>query len=194
MKTIFRLLFFVVSIAVWQGCDTAAAEAKLAATARAEADALEVKKAEARAAKRASLQKAHEDMVAARNLALEEKIKASLTYKDATGKLVYNKSEVAPVFAGGMDEMRKYLKDNLKYPEAAKDKGYEGTVFVDFVIDEKGRTREVVATDVVGEEVDMSFKEESIRVVAAMPLWKPGMQHGKPVDTFFSIPITFEIN
>jgi protein TonB len=64
---------------------------------------------------------------------------------------------------------------------------------VDFVVDEKGRVREVVATDAVGEDVDLSFKEESVRVVAAMPGWKAGMQNGKAVDVSFSIPITFEI-
>jgi TonB family protein len=92
-----------------------------------------------------------------------------------------------------MDELRKYLKENLKYPAEARTKGIEGTVFVDFVIDEKGNVREVVATDVVGENVDLSLKEESVRVVASMPGWKAGLQHGKAVDASFSIPITFEI-
>ena len=90
--------------------------------------------------------------------------------------------------------MRKFLKENLVFPEAARKKGYEGTVFVDFIVDEKGRVREVFATDAVGEDVDFSLKEESVRVVASMPLWSPGMQHGKPVDATFSIPISFEIN
>lgn len=71
--------------------------------------------------------------------------------------------------------------------------GYEGTVFVDFVVDEKGRVREVVASDVVGEDVAISFKEESVRVVAAMQGWNAGRQNGKPVDTSFSIPITFQL-
>lgn len=180
--------------AVWQGCDTKATDAKYAAIDKADADAADQKKAEARAEKKARLKKANEEKVIERNLALEARIKSSLTYKDATGRTVYNRAEVDPAFSGGMDEMRKYLKDNLKYPDAAKEKGFEGTVFVDFVVDEKGRVREVIASDVVGEDVDYSLKEESVRVVAAMPLWRPGSQHGKAVDASFSIPITFEIN
>jgi TonB family protein len=194
MKTTFKIFIVLLSVAVWQGCDTKATEAKYAAIDKASVDASELKKAEARAEKKARLQKANEEKAIARNLALQERIKTSLTFKDATGRIVYNKAEIDPSFAGGMDEMRKYLKDNLKYPEGAKEKEFEGTVFVDFVVDEKGRVREVVASDVVGEDVDLSLKEESVRVVAAMPVWKPGTQHGKAVDTSFSIPITFEID
>jgi TonB family protein len=194
MKTIFKIFIVLISVAVAQGCDSKATEAKYAAIDKASVEASDLKKTEARAAKKARLQKANEERVAARNLALQEKLKISLTFKDPAGRTVYNKAEIDPSFAGGMDEMRKYLKDNLKYPEAAKEKEFEGTVFVDFVVDEKGRVREVVASDVVGEDVDFSLKEESVRVVAAMPLWAPGTQHGKAVDTSFSIPITFEID
>jgi TonB family protein len=194
MKTIFRVFIVLMSVAVCQGCYSKATEAKYTAIEKAAVDASDLKKAEARAEKKARLQKANEEKATARNLALQEKIKSSLTFKDASGRLVYNKAEIDPSFSGGMDEMRKYLKDNLKYPEDAKEKGFEGTVFVDFVVDEKGRVREVVASDVVGEDVDLSLKEESVRVVSAMPLWKPGTQHGKAVDTSFSIPITFEID
>jgi TonB family protein len=194
MKTIFRIFIMLLSVAVWQGCESKATEAKYAAIDKAAVDAADVKKAEARAEKKARLLKAREEKAIARDLALQEKIKVSLTFKDATGRIVYNKAEIDPSFSGGMDEMRKYLKDNLKYPEGAKEKGFEGTVFVDFVVDEKGRVREVIASDVAGEDVDLSLKEESVRAVAAMPLWKPGTQHGKAVDTSFSIPITFEIN
>jgi TonB family protein len=194
MKTIFRIFILLMSVAVWQGCDSKATEAKYAAIDKAAVDASDLKKAEARAEKKARLKKASEEKAMARDLALQEKIKASLTFKDATGRIVYNKAEIDPSFAGGTDEMRKYLKDNLKYPESAKEKEFEGTVFVDFVIDEKGRVREVVASDVVGQDVDFSLKEESVRVVASMPLWKPGTQHGKAVDTSFSIPITFELD
>jgi TonB family protein len=194
MKTTFGILILLASAAIWQGCGSKSTEAKQDATDQAATEAANVKKAEARAEKKARLQKAHEQKANERMLALQEKIKSSPTYKDATGRVVYNKAETDPSFSGGNDEMRKYLKDNLKYPEAAKEKGFEGTVFVDFVIDEKGRVREVVASDVVGEDVDFSLKEESVRVVAAMPLWQPGTQHGKAVDTSFSIPITFELD
>ena len=145
------------------------------------------------AVKREKIAKASAEKEEQRKLAIEELAKSSPTYRDATGKMVYYRAEISPAYVGGMDELRKYLSKNLKYPEDARKSGLEGTVFVDFVIDEKGQVREVVASDVVGEVLDASFKEESVRVVSSMPVWEPGRQNGKTVDASYSIPITFEL-
>jgi protein TonB len=37
------------------------------------------------------------------------------------------------------------------------------------------------------------FDEEALRVVKAMPNWKPGKQNGKPVRVLFTLPIVFKI-
>jgi TonB family protein len=193
MRTIFQIFILLVSAAILLGCNAKANEAKYPAIDNASAHASEQLKEDARVAKKARLEKEAAIKAEQRSLAMKEKIKASLTYKDEAGRIVFNKAEVDPTFSGGTDEMRKYLQANLKYPALAKEKGFEGTVYVDFVIDKKGKVREVLATDAIGEDVNSSFKEESVRVVAAMPLWHPGTQHGKAVDAAFSIPITFEI-
>jgi TonB family protein len=145
----------------------------------------------AKKAKHAELVMKHEQT---RIAMIAEKAKTTATYKDAKGKVVYYKAEVDPSYAGGMDELRRYLKENLKYPAEARENGDEGTVFVDFVIDATGKVRDVTTSDVIGDNVDLSFKEESVRVVAAMPGWKAGRQHGQPVDVSFSLPITFELS
>lgn len=183
------MLYF--SFVLWQGCASKSQEVNDESSAKA--DLVEIKKTYAIVAMRARLVKECAAKVEQRSLALAERAKLSQTYKDTSGKTIYIKAEVDPSYTGGQDEMRKYLKDNLKYPKEARDSGVEGTVFVDFVIDEKGKVREVVASDAVGEDVDLSFKEESVRVVASMPGWKAGIQRGKAVDVSFSIPITFEI-
>ena len=144
--------------------------------------------------KRARIEKERVEKAEQRALAVAEKAKANLTYKDASGKIVYNKAEIDPAFTGGDKEMRKYLRENLKYPEAARDRGVEGTVFVEFVVDATGNVREVVASDVVGDNVDQELKDESVRVVTAMPKWVAGRQRGKSVDASFSLPITFELS
>ncbi len=201
MKKIIMLLAFVAVLVMGQSCtskveesanDTTVEENEGTEGEEAEA-AVDVSKSDEIVAKREKIAKASAEKEVQRKLAIEEKAKASPTYKDATGKTVYYKAEISPTYVGGMKELRKYLSKNLKYPEEARQNGVEGTVFVDFVIDEKGQVREIVASDVVGEVVDVSFKEESVRVVAAMPAWEPGRQHGKAVDASYSIPITFEI-
>ena len=194
MKNFIMLFVLVFALVIWQGCSKTEESANESTAKTSEATAKLVKRdADEMAAMRAGLAKARAEKEAQRKLAIAEKAKASPTYKDADGNVVYYKAEIDPSYTGGFDALAKYLKENLKYPEAARQAGYEGTVFVDFVIDAKGRVREVVASDVIGENVDASFKEESVRVVAAMPGWMAGRQQGKAVDTSFSIPITFEL-
>lgn len=154
----------------------------------------DVTKNEEAIARRERIQAARVEKEEQRRLAAIEKAKASPTYKDASGKTVYHKAEIDPSFVGGNDAMRDYLHDNLKYPEQALAKGIEGTVFVDFIVDEKGAVREVVATDVVGDDIDQTLKDEAVRVVSSMPAWIAGKQHGKAVDTNFSIPISFQLD
>jgi TonB family protein len=193
MKKNFPLFVLLLSFVIWQGCGkTQEANNELTAEAK-EAEAVETKRVEAVAAKKAMFVKESANKAEQRKLAAMEKAKLTPFYKDANGNLIYHKAEVDPSYTGGEDELRKYLKENLKYPEEARENRIEGTIFVDFVIDAKGKVREVVATDVIGDDVDFSLKEEAVRVVAAMPGWKAGIQNGRAVDASFSIPITFEI-
>ena len=195
MKNIIMLFVFAFTLVIWQGCSETKESANESPAISSEATArlVKSKNAEEIAAARAKIAKARAEKEAERKLAIAEKAKKSPTYKDASGNVVYYKAEIDPSYAGGLDDLTKYLQANLKYPEAAREAGKEGTVFVDFVIDAKGRVREVVGSDVIGEDADVSFKEEAVRVVAAMPGWTAGRQNGKAVDTSFSIPITFQL-
>jgi periplasmic protein TonB len=190
MRNYMLLFAFVSSLVLWQGCspksDESAADAE-------ELKATLVKNQEMkdRTIMHAEQIKAKE---AQRRLMIAETARLTPTYKDSEGNVIYYKAETEPSYTGGLDELSSYLKENLKYPADARTKGYEGTVFVDFVVTASGKVREVIATDVVGENVDISFKEESVRVVSAMPGWKAGRQNGKAVDASFSIPITFQLN
>lgn len=191
MKKSIQLIILLTVFAVWQGCESKSERA--VAEAKALAAVQEAEKAEELKAKRVLLIKAKTLRAEERAAALEAKARLTPTYKDALGNTVYIKAEIDPSYNGGDAAMSKYLRENLKYPEVARDKGQEGTVFVDFVVDSKGRVREVVASDVIGEDVDISLKEEAVRVVASMPVWNAGLQQSKAVDVSFSIPITFEL-
>ncbi|MBT1709927.1 TonB family protein [Fulvivirgaceae bacterium PWU5] len=197
MNMRFNVLTLVFLFTLCQGCDTKSKEAAQRAadsTALANQEAaLATKKAEEKIARRAKLAQERTEREAQRATAAAEKAKKSISYKDAKGKLIYIKPEVVPEYTGGEQDMRKYLNDNLKYPDAARDNGVEGTVFIDFVVDDKGKVQDVVASDAVGENVDLALKEEAVRVVASMPGWQPAKQKGKAVSSAFSIPITFEL-
>jgi protein TonB len=98
--------------------------------------------------------------------------------------------EEAPSFPGG-DEMRmKYLSDNIKYPQIAKESGIQGTVYITFVVERDGSVTDIKVMRGIGGGCD----EEAIRVVQSMPKWMPGKQRGKPVRVQFNMPIKFTLS
>jgi TonB family protein len=98
--------------------------------------------------------------------------------------------EQNPEYAGGYANMLKYLKDNLKYPESAKNSGIQGTVFVQFVVGKTGALSNVKVLRGIGGGCD----EESVRVVKTMPKWIPGRQNGVAVPVMFQIPVRFQLS
>lgn len=98
--------------------------------------------------------------------------------------------EEMPKFPGGDLELRKYIANNIKYPEVAKENGIQGRVFVQFVVNKKGMVER--ATIVRG--VDPSLDKEALRVINSLPKWTPGSQRGKPVYVSFTVPIHFQLN
>lgn len=202
MRKTIHLFALLCAVFIWQSCgsksDNATADMadSVAVVTDTEQAKLidENKKMDESVAKRTQMEKARAEKEQERMLAVTLKAEKSPTYKDAKGRVVYNKAEIDPSFTGGEKEMRKYLRDNLKYPDYARDNGIEGTVFVNFIVDEKGKVRDVVASDVVGDNIDQALKDESVRVVTSMPLWVAGRQRGKNVDVNFSIPISFELS
>lgn len=144
--------------------------------------------------RKAKLERERMDREEKRKIEYEKLAQITPTYTDKSGKIVFYKVEVSPSFNGGDKAMIQYLRDNLEFPAEAEEKGVEGTVFVDFIIDEKGAVREVDVTEATSEDVDQLFRNEAIRVVSSMPSWVPGRQNGKAVDVKFSLPITFEMD
>lgn len=98
--------------------------------------------------------------------------------------------ESMPEFPGGGQEaLFKYLQKEMKYPQIAKENGIQGTVFVNFVVGKDGKIRDAKILRGVNKMLD----EEAIRVVKAMPSWKPGKQRGKPVSVSYNLPIKFTL-
>lgn len=98
--------------------------------------------------------------------------------------------EEMPEFPGGGEsELRKFIRENTKYPEIAKENGIQGRVFVQFVVNSKGQVTDAK----VVRGVDPSLDAEAIRVVQSMPAWKPGKQRGKAVRVSYTVPINFTL-
>ena len=105
------------------------------------------------------------------------------------GTAVFEVVEEMPEFPGGVDAMMEYLQKELRYPESAKEKGIQGRVTVQFIIDKEGN----VTNSKVTRSVDKDMDTEAIRLVKAMPKWKPGMQKGKAVAVKYTVPVVFRL-
>ena len=99
----------------------------------------------------------------------------------------FNVVEQMPQFPGGDVELMKFLSENIKYPEAASKAGTQGRVVAQFIVEADGSISNVKVLKNVSDEIDA----EAVRVINAMPKWKPGMQKGQPVRVKYTIPITF---
>ena len=97
--------------------------------------------------------------------------------------------ENMPEFPGGELALRKYIAENVRYPEMAKENDIQGTVYVRFVVDTDGSVKNVE----VIRGVDPLLDKEAIRVIQSLPKWKPGKQRGKAVKVSHSVPIKFAL-
>lgn len=97
--------------------------------------------------------------------------------------------EEQPGFPGGDIARLKYLAENIKYPQMARESGVQGMVYVTFVVEPDGRISNVRILRGIGGGCD----EEAVRVIKAMPRWKAGKQRGKSVRVQFNMPIKFTL-
>ncbi len=101
----------------------------------------------------------------------------------------FNVVEDMPAFPGGIEAMIQFLSSNIKYPADAQKQKVDGRVLVTFVVEKDGSITEV---NVVKPGFP-SLDAEAVRVVKAMPKWKPGYQNGKAVRVQFTMPINFSL-
>jgi protein TonB len=98
--------------------------------------------------------------------------------------------ETMPEFPGGNSALMKFLAENTQYPVNAQEKGIQGRVICQFVVEKDGRVSNI---QVVRTSGDPSLDKEAVRVISTMPKWKPGTQRGKPVRVTYTIPVNFRL-
>jgi periplasmic protein TonB len=98
-------------------------------------------------------------------------------------------AEVMPEYPGGMAALMAYLQKNLHYPAMAREEGIEGKVFVKFIVNAKGEIENAMIVKSLAGGCD----KEALRVINAMPKWKPGKQNGQAVKVFYMLPISFKL-
>lgn len=120
---------------------------------------------------------------------VEEKPKTTAPIVETIKPPPLAKVDVMPVFPGGEDELYKFLQENIKYPQLAKETNISGTVYIYFVIETDGSVSDVRLVKGIRGGCD----EEALRVVKMMPKWSPGRLDGKAVRVSYALPIVFSL-
>lgn len=94
-------------------------------------------------------------------------------------------------FPGGFEALKVYLKENLRYPESAKENGIEGKVYMYFLVMRTGEISKISVKRGIADcpECDAEGK----RLVENMPDWIPGKNNGVVVDQWYNLPIVFKL-
>jgi periplasmic protein TonB len=104
---------------------------------------------------------------------------------------IYTFVEEDAQFPGGDDALKKYLAENVHYPEIAYELGIVGKHVVQFVITKDGSVSQVKMKKKLPDcrECD----DEVIRVVKRMPKWVPAEVNGKAVDSYYVLPFSIHL-
>jgi len=102
---------------------------------------------------------------------------------------IFTVVEEMPSFPGGEEALMKYLGTSIKYPAIARENNIQGKVYLSFYVDKDGKVKEVKVLRGIGGGCD----EEAVRVVKAMPEWKPGRQNGRNVAVYYNVPVNFTL-
>ena len=97
---------------------------------------------------------------------------------------IYLMCEKMPELVGGMEALQK----KIRYPLQAKSLGVQGVVYVQSIINEKGK---IIKPKVV-KKLGAGCDEEAVRVLKKSK-FKPGYDKGKPVKVRFTLPIFFRL-
>jgi protein TonB len=130
------------------------------------------------------------DVEADQETEIQEYIPIEEPEEEQEEQQIFTVVESMPGFPGGDAARIKYLNENIKYPQMARESGIQGRVFVTFVVEKDGSVTDVRVLRGIGGGCD----EEAIRVIQNMPKWVPGKQRGKPVRVQFNMPILFKLN
>ncbi|MBQ2375850.1 MAG: energy transducer TonB [Bacteroidales bacterium] len=102
---------------------------------------------------------------------------------------IFTVVEESAMFPGGQEELMKYISENLRYPQQAREAGTQGLVYVTFVVEKDGSLTDIRILRDLGN----GCGEEAVRIVKTMPKWIPAKKRGKEVKMQYNLPVKFTL-
>jgi protein TonB len=114
---------------------------------------------------------------------------AQINLDDSIGNVVFTVVEQPPVFPGGENNLKDYIKKNMQYPPAAYKEGRAGVCYLTFIVERDGSLSGIQILRGASGGADLN--EEAIRLVKSMPKWSPGKQNGHLVKVAYNLAVRF---
>jgi len=92
-------------------------------------------------------------------------------------------------FPGGLEAMFYWIRENVVYPEYAREINATGTVYVQFVIENSGR----VSNAKIKKSDSVHLNDEALRLVRTMPRWIADKLNSIEKRCMYVLPITFTL-
>lgn len=94
-------------------------------------------------------------------------------------------------YPGGMAALKKFIGENLRYPEPAVEENIEGKIYLSLKVNKSGKLESVKIIRGMADCPECG--KEAVRVVSLMHDWNVYPQHNRLMDTYYSLPIVFKL-
>ena len=91
-------------------------------------------------------------------------------------------------YPGGSEALKKFIKNNLRYPKEALMHRVEGSVYLKYEVNEKGKVHSISVVNGLGYGCD----EEAIRIISLLK-YSQVKNRGLKVNTKFKLAIHFKL-
>ena len=105
------------------------------------------------------------------------------------GGNLYVVTDELPSYPGGTEALQRFLMKNIQYPANAKNKGIEGKVYINFIVDAEGAVTNAKVMRGISPDLDA----EALRIVNLMQGWKPASHNGEPLSMGVTMPVEFKV-
>jgi protein TonB len=101
--------------------------------------------------------------------------------------------EFMPAYDGGENQMFRDLAKSMIYPQICLENGFEGKVFVQFVVEKNGKISNIKILRQPEGDLGKVLGKEATRVVKNLKDFTPGTLNGEPKRVVMTLPIVFKL-
>jgi TonB family protein len=109
--------------------------------------------------------------------------------KEKTESKIFLYPEKKATYPGGDIEKIKFIKQNINYPQIARETGLSGDVYISFIVEKDGSLNELKIIKGIGSECD----EEVLRLYEQMKNWEAAMHNNQKVRSEIIEKVSFTL-